>query len=108
MKRKKYPDNKQCHKIAVAYPNKEYRWFDCLRGVTLEAHITEYGKVIFYENSDLGKKQLPKETVEQLFRTDVRRKHRPFLHKTNHDFYTILNKDKKRYANKFQQLINHE
>lgn len=78
--------------LAVAYPNRKYRWYHCFDNVTIEARRTDGGCISYYEvNTGTNTtKRIAAETVISLFRSDCRVADRPFLRKENPEFHLIL------------------
>ena len=78
--------------LAVAHPNRKYRWYHCFENVTIEARRTDGGRISYYEvnrGTNVTKK-IAAETVISLFRSNCRISDRPFLRKENPRFHLIL------------------
>jgi hypothetical protein len=89
--------------LAIAKPNKRYRWYSSLRQVTLEARLCN-NKVHYYELCNGTVNRISEELVRSMFPTGCLIKERPFLVRENHDFYVVLNRHRVNYKPLYKQL----
>jgi len=75
--------------IAIAKPNRRYRWYDCLRTVHLEVRLVN-GRIYFYEVDDTKDRCIAKVKVKELFIENGRVANRPFLIRENSKFYQYV------------------
>lgn len=94
--------------IARAFPNPRYEHYNNLKNITLEARLVN-DRIMFYEVNGEKERQycLSTDTVRDLFAPDKRfLKERPFLErKPNEDFWAVLNRHRRRYQQRTNQLI---
>jgi hypothetical protein len=91
--------------LAIAVPNKKYRWYKNLASVTIEARLVN-NEVRYFE-FDAGKeKRISVEEVEAKFLVDHPIKKQPFLVQKNRDFYAILNRHRAKYQERFIEIKN--
>lgn len=87
--------------LATAKPNKKYRWRENVN-FTIEArHINN--QVRYYAIHVKFKRCLTEKIVRLLFPERLV-KNCPFLSSENQDFYTVLNRNKKKFKDKFKKL----
>jgi hypothetical protein len=91
--------------LAVAKPNKRYRWFGNLASVTLEARLSN-NRVQYYEVDKIVERRIEIAEVEAKFLVDHPIKKQPFLVSENRDFYAVLNRHRKMYLARYIEIKN--
>jgi hypothetical protein len=93
--------------LAIAHPNPLYQHSNNFNHITIEARL-ENNK-IHYKEIDNRRKisfTLSEECVKSLFLIGEATSHQPFLLRGNRDFYAILNRQRKKFQERYQQLKN--
>ncbi len=91
--------------ICTAIPNKNYTWSNNIRSFKLHACI-ENKHIVFYEEYANNLNLLSEEFIHNLFPIGVPIRDKPFLIIENKEFYTILNRKKKKYNAEFIKIIH--
>jgi hypothetical protein len=91
--------------VIIAKPNEQYVWKSTFDKCTIQAVVLEDGHIDFLEYFNGRVNTLPEELVESLFPTECVVKDRPFLIKENEVFYTILNRKRPRYREKYKLIL---
>jgi hypothetical protein len=103
-RRRPIPQQQKSRLLATATPSMQYRWYKHnFRDVTLEARLVN-NKVIFYEVNGTSQRCISERIVHALFPIGTLVKNQPFRKEENRDFYAVLNRHRKRYQEKFNQL----
>jgi len=91
--------------LAIARPNKKYMWYSNIESIHYEARLSN-NKVYFYEidTKQMTERCVSEENVWHMFRLDKPIKKQPFLARENRDFYIILNRDKAKYIERFNEI----
>lgn len=92
-------------KIAIAIPNKNYRFYNSIKSEHLEARQRR-GRIKFYtvNSNHLWEKPIAEETIKALFPKNIPKKNRPFLTEENKDFYAVLYRKQKTQKTRFEKL----
>jgi len=96
--------------LTTARPSKRYRNYRSIANLILQAHLVN-GRIVYYEThlgTNLGKEwtvRIKEETARALFPVGKSIKDQPFRAQENKDFYTVLNRHRKRYKEAYQRLV---
>jgi len=90
--------------LAIAKKNELYRWKNTFQKCSIKA-VLENDNISFLEYFNGHVNTLREELVTSLFPLDTSVKDRPFLIRDNKDFYTILNRNKRRFKEKYMEII---
>jgi hypothetical protein len=91
--------------VIIAKPNEKYVWKDTFTKCTIQAVVLEDGHISFLEYFNGRVNTLSEELVKSLFPTEISLSDRPFLIKENEVFYTILNRKRSRYREKYKLIL---
>lgn len=95
--------------LAIATPNPLYQHSNNFNNITIEARL-ENNK-IHYKEVDNQRKisfTLSEECVKSLFLIGEATTHQPFLLRGNRDFYAVLNRRRRKFQERYQQLKNNQ
>ena len=91
--------------LAIAHPNKEYRWHRNLVATVFEAQWNE-NRLTFYEVSEDKKICRSEDFIREFFVPGFPVADQPFKMTDNRDFYAVLNRHRRRFHQRFIQLKN--
>jgi hypothetical protein len=91
--------------IIIAKPNEKYVWKGTFEKCIIQAVILEDGHISFLEYFNGRVNTLSESFVESLFPIEISLNDRPFLIKENEVFYTILNRKKAKYREKYKLIL---
>jgi hypothetical protein len=90
--------------LATAKVNELYRWKTTFSKCKIDATV-EDGNVLFLEYFNGNVNVLNENLVASLFPLGISVPDRPFLIRDNQDFYTVLYRNKKRFHEKYEEIV---